>query len=135
MRSRGKERTDLTIDLNNSSAYHIALDELDEARESAQEALRSAQVEQNSWNTSVALQHVALLTALRGNAHLGAHLVGYVNRRLMELGVQREATEEWGYEKLVSVLREQIDEAEIKSLEQQGAAWSEDQAVQEALRA
>jgi predicted ATPase/DNA-binding CsgD family transcriptional regulator len=133
IRARGKERTDLTIDLNNSSAYHIALGELDEARESAQEALRWAQAEQNTWNTAVALQHLALLAALRGNARLGAQLLGYVNRQFNDLGLQRETTEQWGHKKLIAALQEQLSAADEAALGQMGATWTEDRVVEEAL--
>ncbi len=47
---------------------------------------------------------------------------------------EREATEKWGYEKLVAALREQLSEAEIEKLAPEGAAWSENQAVEEALK-
>ena len=133
IRSRSKERTDLAIDLNNSSAYHIALGELDEARESAREALRWAQAEQNSWNTAVALQHLAHLATLRGNGHLGARLLGYVNKRFDDLSLQRETTEEWEYGKLSAALCQLLSDAEVAKLDRQGASWTEDQAVQEAL--
>ncbi len=135
IRARGKEKTDLAIDLNNSTAYRIALGELEEARESAQEALRWSQADQNSWNIAVALQHLALLAALRGNGRAGARLVGYVDKQFDELGLQREMTEAWGYERLGAALREQLGEAEVAELGKQGAAWPEHRAVQEALSA
>jgi hypothetical protein len=40
-----------------------------------------------------------------------------------------------GHDKLMAALREQLSEAEIEKLAAQGAAWSEDQAVEEALKA
>jgi predicted ATPase/DNA-binding CsgD family transcriptional regulator len=132
--SRGKEASDLAIDLNNSCAYHIALGGLDEARESAREALQGAQSEQNAWNTSVALQHLALLAAMRGEARVAAQLVGYVNAQFKELGLQRETTEKWGYERLTAELQRELDEAEIGALREEGAAWSEDQAIELALK-
>ena len=55
-------------------------------------------------------------------------------RSIKELGYEREATEKWGYEKLMAALREQLSEAEIEKLAAEGAAWSEDQAVDEALK-
>ena len=48
--------------------------------------------------------------------------------------MEREPTEKWGYEKLMAALREHLSEAEIEKLAAEGAAWSEDQAVEEALR-
>jgi predicted ATPase/DNA-binding CsgD family transcriptional regulator len=133
IRSRGKERTDLTIDLNNISAYHIALGELDDARESVREALREAQAEQNAWNTAVALQHLALLAALGSQGRLAAQLIGYVDKQFADLGIQRETTEEWIYGKLIASLRAELTESAIASLGEEGAVWSEDRAVEEAL--
>jgi hypothetical protein len=48
--------------------------------------------------------------------------------------LEREPTEQWGYEKLMAALREQRSEAELEELAAEGAAWSEDQAAEEALK-
>jgi hypothetical protein len=81
------------------------------------------------------VQHLALLGALRGEVRHAARLVGYVNVRYKELGWEPLlSTEKWGYEKLMATLREQLSEAEIEKLAAEGAAWSEDQAVEEALK-
>ena len=53
---------------------------------------------------------------------------------IKELGNEREATEKWGYEKLMAALREHLSDAEMEKLAAEGAAWSEDQAVEEALK-
>ena len=53
---------------------------------------------------------------------------------LKELGSEREATEEWGYEKLMAALREQLSDAEIEKLAAEGAAWSEDRVAEQALK-
>jgi hypothetical protein len=60
-------------------------------------------------------------------------LLGYVDAQYKEAGYERESTEKWGYEKLMAALREPLSEAEIEKLAAEGAAWSEDQAVEEAL--
>jgi hypothetical protein len=49
------------------------------------------------------------------------------------LGTQREPTEQWGYDKLIAALHETLSEDEIAQLAAEGAVWSEDQAVEEAL--
>jgi predicted ATPase/DNA-binding CsgD family transcriptional regulator len=133
MRSRGKETTDLAIDLNNSAAYRLALGELDEARDSAREALSLAQPEQNSWNAAVALQHLACFATLRGHPRTGAQLVGYVNKRFSDLGLQRETTEEWGYKRLTAALEKELTASDVAALAEQGSQWTEDQATREAL--
>ena len=48
--------------------------------------------------------------------------------------MQREPTEQWGYDKLMAALRETLSEDKIATLGAEGAAWSEDQAVEEALK-
>lgn len=64
----------------------------------------------------------------------GARLIGYVDVQYKELGSQREPTEKWGYDKLMAALREHRSEAEIEKLAAEGAAWSQDQAVEEARK-
>jgi cytochrome c553 len=49
--------------------------------------------------------------------------------------VRREATEKRGYEKLMAALRDQLSDADVEKLAAEGAAWPEDQAVEEALKA
>ena len=72
--------------------------------------------------------------ALRGQLHGAAQLSGYVDAQFKALGYERERTEKWGYDKLMSALRELLSEAEIEKLGVEGAAWSEDQAVEQALK-
>ena len=72
--------------------------------------------------------------ALRGECRCAARLVGYVNAQFKELGYEREPTEKWGYGRLIVALRETLSETETAKLESEEAAWSEDQAVEEALK-
>jgi len=130
--SGGKEMANRAIDHNNKAAYAIALGKLDEARESLREGLRWARLENNSWNISVALQHLALIAALQGQVELAARLVGYVNERYESLGLQREATEEWAYQKLWSTLRERLTEEQLSALGAEGVTLSEAWALESA---
>jgi predicted ATPase/class 3 adenylate cyclase len=134
IRLRGKNALALALGYINITAYRIALEEMDGARESVLEALRSAQQAQSPGHVAVALQHVALLLALGGEVNGAGRLIGYVNRQYKEVGLEREPTEQWGYEKLMAALREQRSEAEMEELAAEGAAWSEDQAAEEALK-
>jgi len=81
-----------------------------------------------------ALQHLALLSALGGDARRGAQLLGYVDEQYAALGYKREPTEQWGYDKLMAALRETLSSDEIAHLAANGAAWSEDRAVEEAMK-
>jgi tetratricopeptide (TPR) repeat protein len=122
------------INIINSAAYRIALNDLDGAAVSAREGLRIARHVQSAAMIPVALQHLALLNALQAHLHRAAQLLGYVDVQLKTVGYERETTEKWSYDKLMSTLREQLSEAEIEKLASEGAAWSEDQAVEEALK-
>ncbi len=131
---RGKNATHIADDYINIAAYRIALDDLEGARESAREGLRFARQVQRELQASIALQHLALLAALGGNPRRGAQLLGYVNAQYDQLGMQRESTERWGYDKILTALRESLSDGAIKQLAADGAAWSEDQAIEEALK-
>ncbi len=134
MEALGKNAHRLAVVHNNSSAYRIALGDVDGAHETARAGLRWARQAQDAFNVAVALQHIALLLALRREVRSAAHLIGYVNAQYMDLGNTREYTERWSYEKLMAALREHLSETEIEKLAAEGAAWSEDQAVEEALK-
>jgi predicted ATPase len=118
---------------NNSAAYHIALGDLAGARDAAREGLRVARQARHELQIAIALQHLALLAGLGGDARRGTRLLGYVDAQLTALGMRREPTEQWGYDKLMTALRETLSADEISQLAADGAAWSEDQAVEEAL--
>ncbi|HXW51081.1 MAG TPA: hypothetical protein VEJ41_03745, partial [Candidatus Acidoferrales bacterium] len=131
---RGIATINLACDYVNSAAYQIALNDFDGARVSAIEGLRLAHQVQSQLGTSSALQHFALLAALNGQIQVSARLLGYVDAQFSALGIERHATEKWGYDKLMTALHEKLSEAEIERLAAEGAAWSEDQAVEEALK-
>jgi tetratricopeptide (TPR) repeat protein len=131
---RGKNATGIAIGHNNSAAYRIALGDLSGAREAARKGLRVARQVRHDLQIAIALQHLAVLARLGGNARRGAQLLGSVDAQYAALGMQRETTEQWGYEKLITALRETLGEDEIAQLAADGAAWSEDHAVEEALK-
>jgi len=131
--ARGKNATRLATDQNNTAAYCLALRDTAGAREAAREGLRWSRQVQFAQGIAIALQHFAELGALLGQVHSAA-LTGYVDAQYKELGLERELTEKWGYEKLMAALRAYLSEAEIEKLAADGAGWSEDQAVEEALK-
>jgi tetratricopeptide (TPR) repeat protein len=119
--------------LVNVAAYRIALGDLRQARESVREGLHLAR--QIHWDAEVAIafQHLALLAALGGDAQRAARLLGYVSAQYDRLGLKRELTEQWGYEKLLATLRETLSEDQIEGLATEGVAWSDDRALSAAL--
>jgi len=131
---RGKNAFNLATTYNNIAAYRIALQAVDKARESAREGLRLARQAQYALQIAIALQHLALVGALREETLTAVRLIGYVNTQFKELAYEREDTEKWSYDKLMAALRGHLSDAEIEKLAAEGAAWSEDQAVEEALK-
>lgn len=131
---RGKNASGIAMCHLNGAAYRIALGDLSAAGESAREGLRVAWQERYELPILNALQHLALLSTLDGDARRGARLRGYVDRETTAPGMQRTPTEQWGYDKLAAALREQLSEAEISQLAADGATWSENQAIEEALK-
>jgi predicted ATPase/class 3 adenylate cyclase len=129
----GKNATNLAIGYNNAAAYRIAMGDLDEADIAAREGLRWARQAQSALHIAMTLQQLALLGARRQQGHNAARLIGYVNMQYQELGSERESTEQLGYKKLMAALREQLSDREIEMLATEGAAWSEDQAVEAVL--
>jgi predicted ATPase/class 3 adenylate cyclase len=132
--ARSKNSRRLAMNYNNSAVYRIAIGELDVAHGVAREGLRWARQAQIVLQTAVALQHLALIAVLHGQAHRAARLAGYVSVQYQELGYEREPTEKWSYEKLMAALLKQLSKAEIEKLEAEGAGWTEDRAVEEALK-
>ncbi len=102
---RGKDAASIAIDHVNSAVYRIALGDFTGARESARQGVRFARQAQDTSHVAIALQHVAVLAAIGGDRR-GARLLGYVDAQFKDLGMERETTEQWGYEKLVMTLRE-----------------------------
>jgi tetratricopeptide (TPR) repeat protein len=129
----GRPSANVAVWHNNSAAYRIALGDLTGARESAQEGLHFARRVQQEMRVAIALQHLALLAGLGSDARRAAQLLGYVDAQYGRLGMEREHTEQWGYDKLVAALREAWSDDEIAKLAAEGAWWSEDQAVENAL--
>jgi predicted ATPase/class 3 adenylate cyclase len=129
----GKNATNMAAGHTNSAAYRIALGDLTAARDAAHKGLRMARQARSELLIAIALQHLALLAGLGGDARRAAQLLGYVDAQYTALGLQREPTEQWGYDKLMAALRETLSADEIARLAADGAAWSEDQAVEEAL--
>jgi tetratricopeptide (TPR) repeat protein len=130
----GKNAQVLAIAQCNRAAYCIALGDFTGARESAREALRVAGRQQNERQVADSLEQFALLAALGDDAQRAAQLRGYVDAQNRRLGRERTLAGKAPYERLVAALRGALNEDEIAKLAAEGAAWSEDHAVEEALK-
>ncbi len=134
------DRPSTAVGLSNTAAYLIALDDYRRARVYLREGLALATQEQMESLIACALQHLAAIAVLRpaleeGHTSTdymrGARLLGFVERRLDELGWRREYTEREEYTRVVAALRESIGDSELDRLMTEGHAWSEDHAIAE----
>jgi hypothetical protein len=131
---RGKNISRQTWCFANCAAYHIALNQLEQARSNAHQALLRAHQMQADLPIAVSIQHLALIDALSTDVHRAARLLGYSDKWYREDGGQREQTEQWSYVKLVERLHEKLKNDELEALLIEGSQLSEEAAIAEALR-
>jgi predicted ATPase/class 3 adenylate cyclase len=116
----------------NAAAYLLALGRAGDALEHASKGFELA----ISWNESflgtVAIGHLAQLTATFGNYERAGRLVGYVDAAYRAQNMVREPTERQGYEITMKRLREVLSDECLAELLAKGAALSEEEAVREA---
>lgn len=138
---QSNNRMHVVEDLLNICAYETALGNLESAKAYGLEALTLAAITEAEVYTTIALQHSAVIVALRTcqeaplkpeNLHRAARLLGYAQRRLSVLKVRCGYTEQRGYDAAIAALRETLDDAEIARLGAEGAAWNEERAIAEA---
>jgi predicted ATPase/class 3 adenylate cyclase len=134
IRQRGKNVADLASSRCNMAAYNIALGNFPAALVLAKDALHVARQGRQEVLMAIALQHLGLLSAIAGDERRAAHLLGYVDARFRTLDYERESTEKYGHGELIAALRKNFSDDEIGTLAAAGADWSEDQAVEVALR-
>ncbi len=118
--------------LTNAAACCLALGDVAGARVDAREALALARAA-SPIEVAIAIQHLATVAALDGDAPRGARLSGYVDAWFLSAGCERGLTERRTYEMLMNTLHEKLGSAEIEPLAAEGARFSEEQATALAL--
>ena len=125
----------------NMAAYLVALRRFDEARVAAREAVNAANDAEFSVGVVWSLQHLAAIAALRPSARTqvvedrrrAGHILGYVDSRLATLEALRECTEQQEYDAIIPALCDELGGNELSMCMTEGASWSEDRAVAEAM--
>jgi predicted ATPase len=118
--------------LCNLACYYLAAGQIEAAEEHARASLDLA-VHAHPNVVQAAIQHLATVAALRGEAARAARLLGYVNAWYERVGSLRDATDERGYGILMTSLRKQLPDDEIATLAAGGAGLTEEQCIREAL--
>jgi predicted ATPase len=118
--------------LSELAAVRLVLGEVDAARSAARDALEVARSEQlaSAWR---AIQHLATVAALQGDAQTAARLMGFVDAWCEREGGFRGYYERASYDVLTTALRDQLSHAAIAKLAAEGAHLDYERAIEEAL--
>ena len=128
--------------LGGMAIYLVSLARFDEAEECAREALELARDRQWEVKAASSLQHLAAIAAQRpqGEAERtskararAARILGFADARFRAIGSPRIALMEWQYGRVISALRESLGADAVARLMAEGAAMTEEQAVEAAL--
>jgi predicted ATPase/DNA-binding SARP family transcriptional activator len=133
----GNHLTSAAINLQNMAAYLLSLERYDEARSHAREAFALSRELELSYSRIFAIQHLAAVAAMRSDATSddicrAARLLGFIEGRLEKFEMRREYTEQHTYDALLSALRRVVDEAALAAYFDEGRAWTEERAFEEA---
>jgi tetratricopeptide (TPR) repeat protein len=127
--------------LANLAAYLLASDRYDEARTSAREALDFSRLAHGATTVIWALQHLAMVAALRSQRQDGrpedlaraARLLSFTHTRIAELGGQGDFSEQEERKRLKSVLKKALPQSEFDRWYFAGTTMTETQAIDEAM--
>jgi diguanylate cyclase (GGDEF)-like protein len=134
VRSRSRRTTfDLTILLDNLASYSCLAGEVEDANAASSEAATIAFAHEQNYGLTLALQNLAYVRAVRGDARGAARLVGYVDACYARLRSARERTEALVYERLLALLRQRLDGATLAVELEAGAALSQEAAYDLAM--
>jgi len=119
--------------LNNLAGYLVAVDDVSGARAAAVEAIgRLSRSDVASGLMAAALEHLALVHALEGDAEKAARIFGSCENSYASSGYVREFTERKTHERLTQLLRERLGEERFETMRRMGAAAAHEAIVEEA---
>jgi predicted ATPase/DNA-binding XRE family transcriptional regulator len=132
-RSRGNKGTH-TLLLCNLAAYLAAVDDLSDAAKAARDAIGSrASSERDHVYVAIAIKHLALVFALRGDCGRAATLEGYADDAFQRHNFEGEFTETTTHDRLTALLHERLVPADLAGLMAEGATLTPEAAVALAL--
>lgn len=117
----------------NAGAYRLDLGDIDGVEEEARASLELCRQLQSPQMTVCALEHLANVAAARGDGRTAARLSGHIDAWYERESLEREWTEQKGYELLQQRLNEIFAAADLARYRSEGAGLSEDEATAEAL--
>ncbi len=131
----GSNETMLTALLHNLAGYLTAVGDLTGAIAAARELIevRAARGADHVY-VAIAIEHLALAVALRGDFCRAATLEGYAEAAFVRYGFEREFTERTTYVRLTALLHERIGHDDLVRLTARGATLEPEAAIALALR-
>ncbi|MDW9451787.1 adenylate cyclase [Sinorhizobium meliloti] len=127
-------RRQLTLGLGNLTAYLLAGNHLTEAKLTAFNGLRKAQAIGFPAAIARMIEHLALIGAIEGDHERAALLAGYTESFYARDTASREVTEQVGYDRLCEMLFRDVPAPLLAELRAEGAALTEAEVIQLALR-
>jgi predicted ATPase len=127
--------TAVSADRCDLAAYAIAEGDLAAACEQARAVIAMADRVDQPVHVAIAVDHLAVVAALRGDVERAARLMGFSDGVFRRLAYTRQPVERRGEQQARAILAERLDEDELIALAAQGEALGRDDAVAEALRA
>ncbi len=130
----GDDKGALALLLVNLAGYLAEVDDLPNAVAAARESIGiHAEREPDHVRVAMAIEHLALAVALRGDRARAAKLEGYADAAFARLGFPRELTEATTRDRLIALLRESLAPDELARLIAEGAALTPEDAIALAL--
>ncbi|MGA8534541.1 MAG: adenylate/guanylate cyclase domain-containing protein [Candidatus Tumulicola sp.] len=124
----------LAILLYHLAGFLVAVDDLSGAAAAAREAIEiRAAREPDHAHIAIAIEHLALVVALRGDRARAAVLEGYAGAALQRHGYEREFTEATTHDRLSALLHAGLAPDELARLTTDGAALTPEAAIARAL--
>jgi hypothetical protein len=130
---RARHPSNACIALCNLAAYSLALSHIADARAFAREGLEAANALHASDLAALAVQHLASVASASGNYERAVRLLAFADAQFAKLGVQRDTSELFTYDRLRRALADAIPSDRLQTLIAAGAAMNESQAVAESL--
>jgi predicted ATPase/DNA-binding XRE family transcriptional regulator len=115
------------------AAYAIADGDLDDACAQAREVIAMNERVDQPVHLTIAIDHLAVVAALRGDVRRAARLIGYADAMYHRLAYARQPVEQRGDEQARAVLAVRLSEEEAELLAAEGESLTRDEAVAEAL--
>ena len=115
------------------AGFNLALDRYDDARTCARLALQPLRDVNDDSLLALALYYVAVASGFAGDVGRAARLLAYAEKQFRSLPLGRGVIEPNVHDRIVALLGERCDKAELARRSAEGEALTEDRAIEEAL--